>query len=175
MLRIISGKHRGKKLLSPPEALTRPTLDRVRECLFSSLLSMRSLQGAHVVDAFAGSGAFGLEALSRGAAAATFIEHNPVVYNYLKRNVSLVSDARSHVILGDSLLHLPTLNPVDILFLDPPYNSTLAEELLQLNLPLAEGAIIIIETDKKEMPFHRFTLLKEKKVGRARLLFLEKK
>ena len=175
MLRIISGKLRGKKLLAPPENITRPTLDRVRECLFSTLISMRSLQGSHVVDAFAGSGAFGIEAYSRGAGHVTFVEHHPAALKCLKQNLLALPRDASILVEADALKKLQMLQPIDILFLDPPYNTTLLEQVLNLPLPLNEAAVIVCETLKSKPLAHPgYALIKEKVLGQVKLLFLQK-
>ncbi|MCP4197060.1 MAG: 16S rRNA (guanine(966)-N(2))-methyltransferase RsmD [Proteobacteria bacterium] len=123
-MRIISGKAKGKKLLAPPGRKVRPTLDRVREALFSSLGSR--VEGALVLDLFAGSGALGLEALSRGAAYAVFVEQSKPVQEVVRRNISQLGfDAVAKLIAGEATRTLKLLEKrgesFDLVFLDPPY------------------------------------------------------
>ena len=123
-MRIVAGKWRGQALALPPESITRPTTDRVREALFSAIESRVDVEGAHVLDAFAGSGALGLEALSRGAVHAAFCEMNGKVLPILKKNVAGLKGASSAatVLRADVLKRPPAPTvPFDIVFLDPPY------------------------------------------------------
>lgn len=124
-MRIIAGEFRSRKLLSPPEgSVTRPLPDRVKESIFSLLRG--HCEGAQVFDAFAGTGAFGLEAVSRGAARCVFIERDRDVADLLRRNVAtLGAGDRCEVAVGDALgpgalARCP--RPATIIFLDPPYN-----------------------------------------------------
>jgi 16S rRNA (guanine(966)-N(2))-methyltransferase RsmD len=124
-MRIISGKAKGKKLLAPPGRTVRPTLDRVREALFASLGSR--VQGARVLDLFAGSGALGLEALSRGAQLAVFVEQSKIVQTVVRRNISQLGfDSVAKLIPGEALRTLKRLEnrgeSFDLVFLDPPYD-----------------------------------------------------
>ena len=124
-MRIISGTAKGKKLTAPPGRLVRPTLDRVREALFSSLGTR--VHGARVLDLFAGSGALGLEALSRGAAYAVFVEQSKKVQEVVRRNISgLEFEAVARLVPGEAIKTLKLLEKkgesFDLVFLDPPYN-----------------------------------------------------
>ena len=122
-MRIVAGKWRGQALRQPPESITRPTTDRVREALFSAIESRADLPGCRVLDAFAGSGALGLEALSRGAEHVTFCEMSGKVLPVLKGNVAaLGAGACSTVVRSDVLKRPPvTGGPYDLVLLDPPY------------------------------------------------------
>ena len=124
-MRIVAGRWRGQTLRQPPENITRPTTDRVREALFSAIESRVDLEGVHVLDAFAGSGALGLEALSRGAAHATFCEVNGKVLPILKGNVAALAGAKaaSSVLKVDALKRIPapSTGAFGLVFLDPPY------------------------------------------------------
>ncbi len=101
-MRIVAGSVRGRRLLAPPGRTTRPTSDRVREAVFNALGSMDALVDATVVDLFAGSGALGLEALSRGAARATFVESDRTAADVLRRNVAACGmEHRARVVCGD--------------------------------------------------------------------------
>jgi 16S rRNA (guanine966-N2)-methyltransferase len=147
-MRIIAGYAKGRRLAAPPGLSTRPTADRVREALFSVI--MPRLAGAKVVDAFAGSGALGLEALSRGAESATFIEKDAVALKVLRRNVEICRLPGAMIIFGDALRFLRQSNEhYDIIFLDPPYHTDLLAQALAA-VPgggaLAAGGLIVAET-----------------------------
>jgi 16S rRNA (guanine966-N2)-methyltransferase len=131
-MRIIAGEWRGSRLEAPPGEGTRPTLDRVRQALFDRLMhapwaGRGAIEGAAVLDAFAGTGALGLEALSRGAAGAVFIERDRTALAALRANVAACrAEARCRVIAGDAL-RPPPGSPCGVVFLDPPYGLGLAE------------------------------------------------
>ena len=122
-MRIIAGEWRGRRLEAPPGMATRPTADRVRETLFSMLASrLGSFEGLRVADLFAGSGALGLEALSRGAAHATLRrESTPQPPRRSRRNAAKLGALDRVQILGGSALALPQADPFDLIFADPPY------------------------------------------------------
>src|SRR5687767_14198505 len=121
-MRIIAGDWRGRVIESPPGLATRPTADRVRETLFSMLASrLGSLEGLRVADLFAGSGALGLEALSRGAAFACFVENNPKAASVIRANIADLGALDRVQVLGGSALVLPKSDPFDLVFADPPY------------------------------------------------------
>lgn len=124
-MRIIAGEWRGRKLLAPPGEATRPTADRAREALFSMLVSrLGSLEGLTVADLFAGSGALGLEALSRGAAQALFVEQAAPALRALRGNIANLGGAGRSQVEARSVFALgPRATPVDIMLLDPPYGS----------------------------------------------------
>ena len=124
-MRIIAGDWRGRKLTAPAGDTTRPTADRTRETLFSMLVSrLGSFEGLAVADLFAGSGALGLEALSRGAARCTFVEQDAAALKALKANVAALEAGTRADVRASSVLSLgPAKEPLDLLLLDPPYNS----------------------------------------------------
>ncbi len=157
-MRIISGSRRGAKLTKLDALNTRPTPDRVRESLFSILDSGRfgwALHHAVVIDAFAGTGALGLEALSRGATSACFIEQSADALLVLRANIKkLDMHSQSQIIAGDatSLMQWPHA-PANILFADAPYHTGGGQKTaitLQLLGGLAANAIAILETHKSE-------------------------
>lgn len=150
-MRIIAGEAKGRRLQSPPGLLTRPTADRVREAMFSVLLPY--LCGARVLDAFAGSGALGLEAVSRGANSALMIEQNQAALKALRHNVASCNLPGSQIRAGDTLRVLRGLNEkFDIIFLDPPYNQGLLHQaigpILERDLLATEGLIVVESTAK---------------------------
>ena len=137
-MRIVAGRHRGRQLSAPPGPNIRPTADRAREGLFNILEHGRvaaetgiEIDGARVLDAFAGTGALGLEALSRGARHATFIENAREARHTLARNIAACEEEdRTTVIDADATNPPPTDRAVDIVFLDPPYGAGLLEPAL---------------------------------------------
>lgn len=146
-MRIIGGRFAGRRIAAPPGSSTRPTTDRVRESLMSSIISRlgESVESAVVLDPFAGSGALGLEALSRGATRVTFVERDRTAFSVLKENVSTLGcTERATLMLGDasSLLNpIISHGPYSLILLDPPYtlDPTVVERLL--GGLLAAGAI----------------------------------
>ena len=147
MLRIIGGTWRGRKLRFPASAGIRPTPDRVRETLFNWLGA--AVRGAHCLDLFAGSGALGLEALSRGAAQVTFIERDATAARELAELLTAWQAADARVVRADALKFLAGIaRPLDIVFLDPPFASALLGEaaaLLEERHWLKAGALIYLE------------------------------
>ena len=161
-MRIIAGEAGGRRLRVPPEG-TRPTTDRVREALFSSLdAHVRDLpegwQGVRFLDLFAGSGAIGLEALSRGARSATLVERDRRCLEVLRRNVAEI-DPRAHVESADAFTWRPTGEAVDIAYVDPPYDvpdddvRSLLGDLAGHDL-FAPGALVVVERSRRsDMPW----------------------
>jgi 16S rRNA (guanine966-N2)-methyltransferase len=147
VLRIIGGTWRGRKLRFPPSPEIRPTPDRVRETLFNWLTPR--VVGARCLDLFAGSGALGLESLSRGAAHVTFVERDSAAVRELRARLSEWGATGAQVEQGDALRFLGgTGGPYDIVFLDPPFDSdllALAAGRLEQGSWLAPGALIYIE------------------------------
>ncbi len=186
-MRIVGGRHRGRRLLAPPGEVVRPTSDRAREALFNILSHGRlategiPFAGAAVLDAFAGTGALGLEALSRGAAEAVFIERDPEAVAVLRRNVaSLGEGARAEILPGDATRPPRAGTRCAVAFVDPPYRSGLATpalEALDRAGWLAPGALAIVELAAREELVRpdAFTLLDERVYGAARLVFLRSK
>ena len=131
-LRIIAGEARGRRLSTPEGIEVRPTTSRVREAVFNSLHSQGRLEGADVLDLFAGSGALGLEAVSRGAASATFVESAPPALAALKANIDATGfNDRCRVVPGDVMEELPRLgHGYDVVLCDPPYRFDAWPELL---------------------------------------------
>lgn len=156
-MRIVAGEFRGRRIAAPKGESTRPTTDRVREALFSTLTSLAgpNLGGSAALDAFAGSGALGLEALSRGVERVTFIERDRAALAALNSNIAtLGAEARTHVATGDVLALAQRGavrgGPFALLLLDPPYRldagevSRLISALVARDL-LEDGAIIVYE------------------------------
>lgn len=185
-MRIVGGSHRGRRLLAPPGQTLRPTSDRAREALFN-ILTHGALaaggvpfEGAAVLDAFAGTGAFGLEALSRGAAAAIFIERDPEPLAVLRKNVDALGEgARAEIVPADATRPPRARTGCAVAFLDPPYRSGLAAPALaalEATGWFASDAIIVVEvgTHEELAPPRGFVLQSERIYGAARLLFLSR-
>jgi 16S rRNA (guanine(966)-N(2))-methyltransferase RsmD len=149
-MRIISGTYRGHPLRAPKGA-TRPTTDRTREAVFNLVQHRVALPGARVLDLFAGSGALGLEALSRGAATATFVEQHRGALGVIRRNAaSLGVGERCTVLRADALrfLDAPPEAPYDLVLADPPYALDALPRLPDLALPLlATDGLLVLEHD----------------------------
>ena len=146
-MRIVGGRWRGRSITAPKGSATRPTTDRVREALFSALVARlgTDLGGGRVLDAFAGSGALGLEALSRGASHATFVEHDRGAVAALKDNLrSLGADGISNLITGDafSLAERGIGGPFALILLDPPYTLDGARTAALLGALAASGSLV---------------------------------
>jgi len=148
-LRIVGGLAKGRRLAAPASA-TRPTSDRVRESLFNALESRMALSGARVLDLFAGTGAVGLEALSRGAAEAVLVEKDRRALEVLRKNVAAVGLPGARVVggaVGPFLGEEPE-SPYDLAFLDPPYaidGTKLAGHLAQLRKWLTTDSYVVVE------------------------------
>lgn len=162
-MRVITGKARGRKLKTlEGEDVVRPTSDKVKEAMFS--IVHFELDGATVLDAFAGSGQLGIEALSRGAAKAYFIDENKAAFETVKENLKLTKLFDDAVVLNaDAFTYMRnTQEKFDIVFLDPPYR----KELVANALPVAArcckpGALVVCETDvREELPETAGTLTK---------------
>lgn len=158
-MRVIAGEFKGRPLKAPKGLATRPTTDRIRESLFSALASVRGgFEDAVVLDAFAGSGALGIEALSRGAAFAVFCEQSRAALQALGENLSFVSSERYALVAGDVLKRsLPAPQAFDLLFFDPPYAypATIVFQILErlnTNGQLASGALISYECAAADLP-----------------------
>ena len=176
-MRIIAGRWRGRPIEAPPGGATRPTADRVRETLFSMLTSrLGSFEGLRVADLFAGSGALGLEALSRGAAGATFVEGDPQAGAAIRRNAEKLGAGESVRVIAGSALALPRSEPFDLVFADPPYapgsGSAAVRSILESGW-LAPGGWLSVETDRADpVEPEQLVLDSMREVGRARLTLL---
>jgi 16S rRNA (guanine966-N2)-methyltransferase len=130
-MRVVAGELRGRRVEAPPGYDVRPTTDKVRQAVFNSLGSLDLLRDARVADLFAGSGALGIEALSRGAAHCTFVERDRTALRALKGNLDhLDLGDRTRVVAGDAMAHARTLD-VDLVLADPPYQFDDWSTLLQ--------------------------------------------
>jgi 16S rRNA (guanine966-N2)-methyltransferase len=180
MTRLIAGIAGGRRLKVPPAGV-RPTGDRAREGLFNSLGSLLDLEGATVLDLYAGSGALGLEALSRGAAAVTFVESSPRVLPVLEANVAAVGLPGARVLRGSVPGVVSRAAPAahDLVLADPPY-ATPAEEVVDVLRSLsaggwlAPGAVVVVERSSRDAPWEWPTPLvglRDRRYGEALLRY----
>lgn len=177
-MRIIAGQWRGRKLVAPEGDTTRPTADRTRETLFSMLASrLGSFDGLAVADLFAGSGALGLEALSRGAASCIFVEQDPAALRALRSNVAALGAQQHSDVRAASVLALgPAKGALDLVLLDPPYRSgagaVALDKLARLGW-IVPATWVSLETAHDEDPEVRgYDVVAERRVGKARLTLL---
>jgi 16S rRNA (guanine966-N2)-methyltransferase len=178
-MRIIAGEWRGRSIDAPPGPATRPTADRVRETLFAMLASrVGSFEDLRVADLFAGSGALGFEALSRGAASATFVESDAAAVTAIRRNAVKLGAAERARIVGGSALALPRSDPFDLIFADPPYEAGSGSSvvLAVINAAwLAQGGWLSVETRRDDIVEPgELALDTSRAVGRSRLTLLRR-
>ena len=181
MLKIVGGKNRGRSIATPEGTTTRPTSNRARESLFNILMhadwrddGTSPLVDARVLDAFAGSGALGIEALSRGAAHATFLDNDATAIRLIGENLRKIGEAaNAKVIRADATRPPPSREACDLVFLDPPYRSGVAAPALVALAAagwLAPGAVATIElaTTEDLVPPTGFETIDERRYGRRR-------
>ena len=177
-MRIIAGEWRGRKLSAPAGDATRPTADRTRETLFSMLVSrLGDFEGLSVADLFAGSGALGLEALSRGAATCLFVEQDAAAIRSLRANIAALRAQERCEVRAASVLALgPAKAPLDLLLLDPPYASgagTVALDKLARLGWVGPASWVSLETGHAEVvAIKGYAVDAERKVGKAKLTLL---
>lgn len=176
-MRIIAGEWRGRPLQVPAGQGTRPTADRTRETLFSMLASrLGSFEGLRVADLYAGSGALGLEALSRGAAHASFVENDPRALAAIRANLLALQAKDRTDVNPVSATKLAPSQPFDLVFADPPYaagsGSQVVAAVASANW-LADGGWLAIETEAREaVDPGGWQVEAERRVGRARLTLI---
>ena len=180
-MRIIAGLQKRKKLFSPKTANIRPTSDRLRETVFNIL--ERELFSANVLDLFAGTGALGLEALSRGSSFCVFVDNSLEAISLIQRNITLCEmDSQTVVYSKDAFSDLSFLTeyaPFSIVFIDPPYDKTDFSFLfgqLHDQQVLQKNAMLVVETSLKEaisFPGALFSLIKYRTCGKSRVSFFE--
>lgn len=180
-MRVIAGKAKSLPLRSIESLETRPTTDRIKETLFNMLQPY--LGDCRFLDLFAGSGAIGIEALSRGAAEAVFVENNRRAYDCVRQNLSFTKlDKDARVLFTDAVSAIRKLDrepPFSIIFLDPPYNKGLEREVLaalQYSSLVDEDTLLVLETSLQNeaewLSEYGFTLEKEKKYKTNKHLFI---
>jgi len=183
-MRIISGKARGTKLYTLEGENTRPTLDRVKESIFNIIQSQ--IEGAKILDLFAGSGAIGLEFLSRGAEKAVLCDNSKEAINIIKKNIEKTHMADQVQLINtnfESCLEKLKNEQFDIIYLDPPYATDYIykaiQNIIKLNIVTKES-LIIIETDdekrvEKEIENIDIEIVDKRKYGRATIIFVRKR
>lgn len=178
-MRIIAGDWRGRKLVAPAGDATRPTADRTRETLFSMLTSrLGSFADLAVADLFAGSGALGLEALSRGAASALLVEQDPRAIDAIKANIAALGAGARATVRGQSVLALgPAPRPLDCVLIDPPYRTgagvVAIDKLTRLGW-IGPATWVSLETAADEpVDLPAFAVDADRKVGKARIRLLQ--
>lgn len=183
-MRIVSGKYRGKQLVAPEGDTTRPTTDRVRESLFNILNhGDLGIEGARVLDIFAGTGALGLEALSRGAAYSLFVESEAAARGAIRQNIeNLGVQGVTQLLRRDATKLGPRIStqssPFDLIFLDPPYGKGLGEQALAEAAAgdwIADEATAVFECGRDEAPKPEgFELTDERTYGGIKICFFKK-
>ena len=161
-MRIVSGIAKGRKILSPLARDVRPTKDRVREAIFNSLTSFQLIEGRHFVDLFAGSGALGIEALSRGAERVTFVDHQKACIDVIRTNIKSL-DFVEYVEIrhADYLQELQNVSKDDVVLLDPPYDFGDWELLLGS----IKAETVVIESDHEIVLSGPWKQIKSKRYG----------
>ena len=179
-MRVIAGEWRGRKLTAPKGEATRPTADRTRETLFSMLTSrLGTFEDMRVADLFAGSGALGIEALSRGAAQCLFVEHDRIAVDTIRSNLStLGAQTRSRIETGSVMQLRAIQEPYDLILLDPPYETgagaVALDRLLRLGW-IGDATWMAVETSAKEsVAVDGLEVDAERKVGKAKLTLLRR-
>lgn len=169
-MRVVAGELGGRKLVSPEGTSTRPTTDRVREAIFNALGSAGLIEGALVADLFAGTGAIGIEALSRGASHCTFVERDRSALRALEENIDTLDlGSRSRILRADAGPAATTLD-VDIAFVDPPYEfDGWAELLATIRAPY-----VVAESGRAIEPIDGWDVTRTKRYGRTWVSFFER-
>lgn len=170
-MRVISGEFGGRRLVTPEGDTTRPTTDKVRQAVFNSLASMGVLEGAVVADLFAGSGALGIEAVSRGAEKCVFVERDRAALIALRENIATLGiEDRCTVHGTDVLAWVPAMRNVDVAFIDPPY----VLEAWPALLKLVDVGLVVAEADDPVGAPDGWSQLRARRYGRTWVTLLER-
>lgn len=181
-MRIVAGRFRGHRLAAVGKgdagAHLRPTTDRVRESLFNVLANTGAIDGARVLDLFAGTGALGLEALSRGAVQVSFVESGRVAQRLIAQNVEITRSQGEIRLIRRDATKLGACDgpPHDLVFLDPPYGKGMGQKALAAALAggwLAPGAVVVWEENAPMEPPEGFSLLDRRRYGETHVTVLE--
>ncbi|MEP7048386.1 MAG: 16S rRNA (guanine(966)-N(2))-methyltransferase RsmD [Ilumatobacteraceae bacterium] len=171
MIRVVSGEFGGRKLVVPAGLGTRPTTDKVRQAVFNSLDSAGLIVGATIADLFAGSGALGIEALSRGADSCVFVERDRAALQALRANIAALGlEHRATVVTSDVPAWVPALRGVDLALVDPPYEFDGWERLLTL----LQVRHVVAEADHGIEPPEGWAALKSRRYGRTWVTHLQR-
>lgn len=165
----MSGSLRGRRIDAPDSPATRPTTDKVREAVFNALGSLGEVEGARVADLFAGSGAMGIEALSRGASECVFVERDRAALAVLRRNLETlgVGDS-SRVLDGDAVALVSRIGHADIVIADPPYGFSDWATLLKG----VSAEVVVLESDREPPAIEGWEVVRSKRYGRTHVTFL---
>lgn len=174
-MRIVAGELRGRRIVAPKGTVTRPTTDKARQATFNALGSLNAVVGARVLDLFAGSGALGIEALSRGAAHCTFVERDRVALDALRLNIeSLGLRERTSVIRGDALVYAGTVRDATLVLADPPYDFVQWPELLGC----LSASLVVAESDRELTSEIAecidWQVIRAKRYGRSYVTFIQR-
>lgn len=170
-MRIIAGSARGRRLVVPAGDNTRPTTDRVREATFNALFSLGLVEDHTFCDLFAGTGALGLEALSRGAGHATFVERDRHALDAIRTNIAALDFGdRATVVKADSMRWLAGATPIDIMLADPPYGFEAWEELGAT----AKADVIVAESGDALAPFDGWDVARARAYGSSVVTILRR-
>jgi 16S rRNA (guanine966-N2)-methyltransferase len=169
-MRVVAGEFGGRKLVSPDGTSTRPTTDRVREAVFNALGSAGVLDGALVADMFAGTGAVGIEAISRGAAHCTFVERDRTALRSLEENIDTLDiGARSRILRSDATQAVAVLD-VDMVFADPPYDF----DGWATFFAAVRADFVVAESGRNFAEQSGWVITRSRRYGRAWVTFLER-
>jgi 16S rRNA (guanine966-N2)-methyltransferase len=174
-MRVVAGEFRGRRLVAPPGTETRPTTDKVREAVFNALVSVDVLDGALVADLYAGTGALGIEALSRGAEQATFVETHRAARRALSQNIDAL-DLHDRVrVLETDALSVAGWIDVDVVFADPPYGFDRWDDLLAAlrSGPRGGPALVVAEASRPVAAVDGWAVTRSKRYGRTWVAFLQ--
>ena len=170
-MRVISGEFGGRRLVAPDGTTTRPTTDKVRQAVFNSLQSMGVIEGAVVADLYAGSGALGIEAISRGAERCLFVERDRSAVHALRANIDALGIAdRAAVHVTDVMAWVPAMRNVDVAFIDPPY----AFDAWPALLALVDVGLVVAEADDPIDAPEQWKQLRTRRYGRTWVTLLER-
>lgn len=168
-MRVVAGDLRGRRIEAPISDATRPTTDKVREAVFNALGSLDVVVDARVMDLFAGTGAMGIEALSRGASHCVFVENDRAALKILRHNIdNLGLSERSTVIAGDALHVGAQQRGIDLVIADPPYGFSQWEKLVEG----IHSSLVVLESDRPISHINGWETIREKKYGRTFVAFL---
>lgn len=181
-MRIIAGKYRGRRLKTPHGDSIRPTTDRVRESMFNALNSRADFEDALVLDLFAGTGALGCEALSRGARKVIFVDRSRPAFKLIMENIKLVEHPGEHIEATPVLKAIRSLSegPFDIVFMDPPYHEHVTSKVMSALVEhgkLSPYSVLVSESHTKETitPPPELECIYDRKYGITRLSFWQLK
>ena len=170
-MRVVAGELRGRKISAPEGTTTRPTTDMAREAIFNALTSLDVIVDAHVLDLFAGSGALGIEALSRGAKHCTFIERDRDALTSLQDNIKKLGlTDRTTVIRADVLIAATKVSGIDLVMADPPYEFKNWQGLLS-NIT---ATLVVAESNREITGLNGWESLRSKRYGRTHVTYLRR-